>query len=172
VSIVFSGLSALVIEDVQDAGEVIVVRARTADEAVACPGCGTPTGRVHGYHERVAADVPVDGRRVLVRLRARRMRCPVTGCPRQTFREQVPGVIDRYQRRTSRLAGQVAVVARELAGRAGARLLQALGIPASRHAALRVLLRIPLPAVAVPRVLGIDLSGVLSRPSVTSASVA
>ena len=152
----FSGLSALVIEDLEDAGEVILVQARTAGAAVACPDCGTKTARVHGYHERLAADVPVDGRRVLVRVRVRRMRCPVTGCPRQTFREQVPGVIDRYQRRTSRLAGQVAVVARELAGRAGARLLQALGIPASRHAALRVLLRIPLPAVAVPRVLGID----------------
>ena len=152
----FSGLSALVIEDVEDAGEVILVRARTAGRAVACPECGTQTVRVHGYHERMAADVPVDGRRVLVRVRVRRIRCPVTGCPRQTFREQVPGVIDRYQRRTSRLAGQVAVVARELAGRAGARLLQALGIPASRHAALRVLLGIALPAAAVPRVLGID----------------
>ena len=52
------------------------------------------TGRVHGYHERTAADVPVDGRRVLVQVRVRRTRCPVTGCPRQTFREQVPGVID------------------------------------------------------------------------------
>ena len=61
------GLSALVIDDVQDAGEVICVRARTRDQAVACPGCGTATTRVHGYHERTAADVPVDGRRVLVR---------------------------------------------------------------------------------------------------------
>jgi transposase len=32
----------------------------------------------------------------------------------------------------------------------------ALGIGVSRHTALRVLLRIPLPEVAVPRVLGID----------------
>src|SRR5215470_10589984 len=156
VSTVFSGLSALVIEDVEDAGEVILVRARTAGRAVACPACGTQTARVHGYHVRMAADVPLDGRRVLVRVRVRRMRCSVTGCPRQTFREQVPGVIDRYQRRTSRLAGQVAAVARELAGRAGARLLQALGIPVSRHAVLRVLLRISLPVVAVPRVLGVD----------------
>ena len=156
VSTVFSGLSALVIEDVEDAGELIVVRARTAGRAVACPDCGTQTVRVHGYHERMAADVPVDGRRVLVRVRVRRMRCPVTGCPRQTFREQVPGVIDRYQRRTSRLAGQVAAVARELAGRAGARLLPALGILVSRHTALRAVLRIPLPALTVPRVLGID----------------
>jgi transposase len=156
VSTVFSGLSALVIEDVEDEGGAICVRARTWGEAVACPGCGAATAHVHGYHERTVADVPADGRRVSVRVRVRRMRCPVPGCRVQTFREQVPGVIDRYQRRTARLAGQVSAVARELAGRAGARLLQVLGIPVSRHAALRALLAIPLPAVAVPRVLGVD----------------
>jgi transposase len=100
VGTVLSELSALVIEDVQDAGELICVRARTAGRAVACPGCCAVTARVHGYHERTVADVPVDGSRVLVRVRVRRMRCPVPGCPRQTFREQVPGVLDRYQRRT------------------------------------------------------------------------
>src|SRR6201999_423635 len=88
--------------------------------------------------------------------RARRLRCVVPGCPRQTFREQVPGVLERYQRRTTRLTGQVSAIARELAGRASARLLPALGICCSRHTMLRVLLKIPLPALAVPRVLGID----------------
>ena len=124
--------------------------------AVACPGCGAETGRVHGYHERTAADVSADGRRVVLKVRARRMRCPVTGCTVQTFREQVPGVLDRYQRRTARLGMQVSAVARELTGRASARLLPALGIAASRHTMLRALLKIPLPALAVPRVLGID----------------
>jgi transposase len=156
VRIVFSGLSALVIDDVEDTGEAIVVRARTRGGAVACPGCGTETSRVHGYHGRTAADVPVDGRRVLVKVRVRRMRCPALGCKVQTFREQVSGVLDRYQRRISRLTAQVSAVARELAGRASARLLPALGIAVSRHTALRVLLKIPLPALAVPRVLGID----------------
>ena len=153
---VFSGLSALVIEDVEDAGEMICVRARTRGGAVACPGCGAETSRVHGYHERTAADVPVDGRRVLVKVRVRRMRCPVPDCGVQTFREQVPGVLERYQRRISRLTAQVSAVARELAGRASARLLPALGIAVSRHTAVRVLLGIPLPALTVPRVLGID----------------
>ena len=156
VRIVFSGLSALVIEDVEDEGEVICVRAGTRGGAVACPGCGTGTSRVHGYHERTAADVPVDGRRVLVKVRVRRMRCPALDCKVQTFREQVPGVLERYQRRISRLTAQVSAVTRELAGRASARLLPALGIAVSRHTALRMLLRIPLPALAVPRVLGID----------------
>ena len=110
---------------------------------MACPGCGAETARVHGYHERTAADVPVDGRRVLVKVRVRRMRCPVLGCTVQTFREQVSGVLDRYQRRITRLAGQVSAVVRELAGRASARLLPALGIGVSRHTALRALLRDP-----------------------------
>jgi zinc-finger of transposase IS204/IS1001/IS1096/IS1165 len=172
VGIVFSGLSALVIEDVDDKGDVICVRARTRDGAVTCPGCGAGTARVHEYRERTAADVPVGGRRVVVLVRVRRMRCPALECKVQTFREQVPGILDRYQRRISRLTAQVSAVARELAGRASARLLPALGILVTRHTALRVLLKIPLPEVTAPRVLGTDLSGVLSHPSVTSASVA
>jgi transposase len=156
VGTVFSGLSALVIEDVEDAGEVICVRARTRDGAVACPGCGAETARVHEYRERTVADVPADGRQVVVKVRVRRMRCPVAGCKVQTFREQAPGVLERYQRRTTRLTGQVSAVARALAGRASTRLLPALGIRVSRHTTLRVLLKIPLPALAVPRVLGID----------------
>jgi transposase len=85
------------------------------------------------------------------------MRCPVLGCGVQTFREQViADVLERYQRRTVHLAGQVEAAARALAGRAGAWLLAALGIAVSRHTALRVLLAVPLPALEVPRVLGID----------------
>jgi transposase len=109
---------------------------------------------VHGYYVRTLADVPADGRPVVVRVR--RLRCPVLGCAVQTFREQVPGVLERYQRRTARLAGQAGEVARRLAGRPGAGLLAALGVPLSRHTALRLLLRLPLPEVSVPRVLGVD----------------
>jgi transposase len=94
-SMVFSGLAPLIVEDAADEGELIRVRARTPDEPVACPGCGAGTGRVHGYHERTVADVPVDARRVQVAVRIRRLVCPTRGC-RQTFREQVPGVLDRY----------------------------------------------------------------------------
>jgi transposase len=151
---VFSGLSSLVIEDVTDQDGVIVVRARTAGRPVPCPRCGAGAGHVHGYCERTVADVPADGRPVVVLVRVRRMRCPVAGCPVQTFREQVPGVLDRYQRRPTRLTGQAGAVTRRLAGRAGAGLLASLGVPLSRHAALRVLLRLPLPGASVPRVLG------------------
>jgi transposase len=117
VHIVFSGLSPLVIEGVAEQGELILIRARTPLGMVACPGCRAPSQRVHGYHERVVADVPVDARRVVLRVRVRRLVCPTRGC-RQTFREQVPGVLERYQRRTPRLAGQIGSVVKELRPRA------------------------------------------------------
>ncbi|MEV5942331.1 ISL3 family transposase [Streptomyces sp. NPDC051994] len=151
----FSGLSPLVIEDVADDGERISVRARTPEDPVPCPGCGALSGRVHGFHLRTVADVSVDERRVVVRVRVRRLVCPTRGC-RHTFREQVPGVLDRYQRRTTRLTRQGKAVVKELAGRAGARLLAILAMGLSRHTALRTLLRIPLPTGRVPRVIGVD----------------
>ncbi len=114
---VFSGLSVLAIEDVEDAGGAVVVRARTRGRAAACPGCGEEAGRVRGCRERTAAGVPAGGRRAGLKVRARRMRCPALDGKVQASREQVPGVLERCQRRTARLSGQVSAAVRELAGR-------------------------------------------------------
>lgn len=59
-SVEFLGLAPLVIEGVADGHGVIRVRARSSGGPVACPDCGTWTARVHGYRERVVADVPLD----------------------------------------------------------------------------------------------------------------
>ncbi|WP_245668018.1 ISL3 family transposase [Actinomadura macra] len=155
VELVFSGLSPLVIEDVVDQGELIWVRARTPDSPAACPGCGTASSRVHGYQRRTVADVPIDARRVVVGVRIRRLVCPTGACV-QTFREQMPGVLERYQRRTPPpdLADR-----RGHAGIGGPRRHTSViragcaGVPAH---ALRILLRLPLPERPVPRVLGVD----------------
>ncbi len=130
--------------------------AATAAGPVACPVCGALSERVHALHERSPADLPVAGVRVELRVRVRRLVCQAAGCARKTFREQVPGVLERYQRRTVRLAGTIGCVVTELAGRASVRVLPVLGIETSRDTALRTLRRIPLPPVEVPRVLGID----------------
>jgi hypothetical protein len=154
--VVFGGSAPLVIEKVEDVGDRIVVRASTPMVAVACPDGGVATARVHGLHERTVGDVPLDARRVQVVVRVRRLVCPTFGC-RRTFREQVPGVLHRYQRRTVRLQALVGAVARELAGRGEARLLSNLAVPLSRHSMVRALLRIPLAAPPVPRSQGVRL---------------
>ncbi|SPE99827.1 integrase [Streptomyces sp. MA5143a] len=80
--------------------------------------------------------MPVDGRQVVVRVRIRRLVCPALGCRRQTFREQVPGLLERHQRRTTRLTGQLSELVRELCGRASARLARSLAVPVSYASAL------------------------------------
>ncbi len=110
---------------------------------------------MHGYHERRATDIPVDARRVLVVVRIRHLVCPTRGCP-QTFREQLPGGLEHYRRRTARLVSQIGAVVHEPAGRAGTRVLSAPAGCLSRHTALRILPRLPLPQPGVPRVPGVD----------------
>ncbi|MFJ3309490.1 transposase family protein [Streptomyces sp. NPDC086549] len=70
---VFSGLPALVVEDVTDEGEVIHVSARPRQKSVRCPLCGMPTVKMHGFRGRTVADMSVDSRRVVVSMQVRRV---------------------------------------------------------------------------------------------------
>jgi transposase len=112
--------------------------------------------RVHAHHVRRLADLPVAGRGMVVELRVRRLVCQAEGCPRRTFREQVPQLAQRWARRTHRLTeliGQLAVV---LAGRAGAVVLSGLGVRISRTTVPRVLMALPAPVGPAPAVLSVD----------------
>jgi len=68
--------------------------------------------------------------------------CGCGGCAARTWTGRLrhsgsrSPALDRYQRRTTRLAGQAAEAVRRLAPRDGAGLLAALGIPLSMHPAM------------------------------------
>ncbi|MCX5521294.1 hypothetical protein OG342_00020 [Streptomyces bobili] len=73
-----------------------------------------------------------------------------------TFAEQVPGLTVRYQRRTPLLQQVVEAAGVLLAGRGGARMLRVLNVTLSRCTVLSQLMRMPLPPLVAPRVLGVD----------------
>ena len=90
-------------------------------------------------------------------LSVRRFRCLRAECPVMTFAEQAEGLSARYQRRTVPLLGMLAGFGLELAGRAGARLAGALGIPVHASTVLRLVMALPDPPVsAAPEVTGVD----------------
>ncbi|MER5647550.1 transposase family protein [Streptosporangium sp. NPDC002524] len=122
VSVVFAGLSPLVVENVADERERIRVRARTPDGPVARPGCGAETARVHGHHERNVADVPVDARRVFVAMRTRRLTCPTRGC-----RQKRPGRENRQPGDHLHPAGRLLKGSRRR-GSGQARIVQERGV--------------------------------------------
>lgn len=139
----FPQLSSLVIDEVVGEDRVLRVRARTSTAAVSCPQCKQPADRVHAYHLRRLADLPVGGRGVVIDLRVRRLVCSTKSCPRRTFREQMPALTSRWARRTVELTGLIGDLAVVVAGRAGSAVLARLGTRVSRSTVLRVLMAMP-----------------------------
>lgn len=134
----------------------LVVTAATRAGPAACTGCGRDSGWVHSAYVRHLADEAVGGRPVRIDLTARRLYCENPDCAKVTFAEQVPELTRRYQRRTPALRKVVDAVALALAGSAGARLLSVLHHAISWMGVLDALMRIALPAITVPEVIGID----------------
>jgi transposase len=143
------------VEKIECVPSAVVIWARWRPAGAACPACGTWSSRVHGSYVRQVRDLPVGGRPVLIDLAMRRFVCPNVTCAKVTFAGQAEGRTAGYQRWGVPLAGLLAQIALELAGRAGTWLARALGIAVHRGTLLRLVIDLPDRAVsAAPEVLG------------------
>jgi transposase len=149
-------LAGVVVENAEVTGARLCIWARPRADSAACPRCGCSSARVHSRYQRRLADAAIAGRPVVIRLQVRRLFCDEPACRKRTFAEQVPGLTARYARKTVLLAGALQHIAVALAGRAGCRLARALSVAASRSTLLRLVMTIPDPAAAAPKVLGVD----------------
>lgn len=134
----------------------VVIMTQPRATQARCPTCDGRTGRVHSHYVRCLADLPWQGRRVEVRVRARRFRCAVEGCSRRIFAERLPEVAQPWARRTARLGDLQHAIGLALGGQPGARLAERLAMPASGDTLLRLVTSRPPRASQTPRVLGVD----------------
>ncbi len=134
----------------------VEIVAEVRDPGGGCPGCGVRSVRVHGRYRRTLLDLPVAGRSVSVRLSVRRFRCENRACEAVTFAEQVPDLTRPYARRTVPASRMLADIGLVLAGRAGARLAQRVGLPAGRGAVLRLVRTLPRPPTPPLDIVGVD----------------
>ena len=150
-------LSGMAVDRAEIRGGLVSIWVRAVAGGAACPGCGTWCTAVRDRYRRRLRDAAAGGRRVLIWLVVRLLRCGNAECPRASFAEQPQGLAVPYARATPLLAGQLGAVAAALAGRAGSRLARAvLAVQVSRHTLIRVLMALPGPAAGRVRVLGID----------------
>jgi len=138
-----------------DAEEVSLTLASTL-LAVTCPACGRKTSRLHSHYRRTVADLPWGGRRVRLLLNVRKFRCPQTGCSRRVFTERLPDLVKPYARKTTRLHEVLELVGFALGGKAGARLIQRLGMTASPTTLLRYIRGAATATHPPPEVVGVD----------------
>ncbi len=96
--------AGLIVDRHEVGPDYLIVHAHGREASGTCPGCGTMSSSVHSRYIRSPRDFPAYGRRLMIRLTARRFRCSVSLCDRKTFVEQFrPDVIASRARRTSRL---------------------------------------------------------------------
>jgi transposase len=149
-------LAAVVVERAEVRGDLVCIWARAEADGAACPRCGRWCSDEHCRYTRTLRDAGIGGRRVLIRLLVRVLRCGNGGCATGTFAEQPAGLAGRYARRTPPAARQLAAVAAALAGRAGSRLAGVLAVEVSRCTLIRMLAAVPDPPPGLVRVLGVD----------------
>ena len=136
--------------------DAITVHAEPSAATAACPDCGHDSDRVHGRYTRRVVDLPVQGRRLALRLKTRRFYCTRRDCRRRIFCERLPGLAAAHARTTGPLADSHRDIGFALGGEAGARLAGRLAMPASPDTLLRLVKSAPDEPAPRPRFIGVD----------------
>ena len=148
--------AGLVVESIAESDEKITVMVRSAVQEKTCPLCGRYSRRVHSRYVRTITDLPCAGKKVELRLFARRFFCEASLCRRRIFAERFQrDVVAERSRRTSRLEHIVHHLGLALSGRPAAGFAKRLMVPVGNDTLLRVVRRAELPADAL-KVVGID----------------
>ena len=134
--------SGLIVESISESEDAVVVSARARTPVRACPLCGTESNRVHSRYVRTISDLPCAGRRVGLRLGARRSICEKPSCRRRIFAERFDDrAVAGRCRRTMRLECIVHHLGLALGGRPAAGFAKRLMVPVSNDTLLRVVRR-------------------------------
>ena len=153
----------LELEGIDQTEKGIVLRVQSK-ETPRCPACSSSEVTYHSTYVRHLRDLPWQGRPVQIQLKARRFRCRNRQCKRKIFAESSPGVVTRKARATNRFAQSLRMIGYVLGGRPASRLLERLGMKASRDTILRRVQKPSAPETETKvRVLGVDDWAWLSR---------
>ncbi|WP_330301679.1 MULTISPECIES: hypothetical protein [unclassified Streptomyces] len=111
---------------------------------------------VHSRCVRRLSGMATNSRAVRIELSVRRLYCGNPACPKVTSAGQADGLTVRCPRRIPLLQALVEMAGILPAGRGGARLPGLPNAPLSRTGVLLKLMKVPLPAIAAPRVPDVD----------------
>lgn len=134
--------AGLVVENAEISTECVFLDVRVAAISATCPCCGTTSRRTQSRYLRQAADLPIAGRRVVLRVTVRRFWCATVLCRCRIFAERFgDGVLAPLPRRTGRLETIVHHLGLALGGRPAAAFADRLMMPVSNDTLLRVVRR-------------------------------
>ena len=134
----------------------LVLTCERVTPSAPCPLCGTPAQRIHSRYERTVWDLSVQNVQVLLHLHVRKFYCDQPNCPRRIFTERLPQITSSHGRFTFGLRQVLGQLGREQGGASGARSAKLQGLQVTARAILRFMHALALPAIAPPRIIGLD----------------
>jgi transposase len=134
----------------------ITANVSSTQTLVQCPLCANPTTRIHSRYERTLVDLPCVNYSLTLVMQVCKFFCDNANCIRRIFTERIPEVTAPWARKTSRLNQKLQAIGLALGGAAGASLCGKIGISACGSTLLNHLKKLSLPAVKVPKILGVD----------------
>jgi transposase len=119
--------------------DCVLLDVRATALSATCPCCGTSSRRTQSRYMRQGADLPIAGRRVVLRVTVRRFWCDAILCRRRIFAERFGDtVLAPLSRRTGRLETIVHHLGLALGGRPAAAFAERLTMSVSNDTLLRV----------------------------------
>lgn len=94
---------------------------------VKCPYCGTLSSKVHSSYEREIQDLPMQGKKVILLVDTRKMRCMNPDCSHKTFSEKHPFVTAK-SKKTNRLIQNILYTSSQLSSLNASKLLKSENI--------------------------------------------
>ena len=94
---------------------------------VKCPYCGTLSSKVHSSYEREIQDLPMQGKKVILLVDTRKMRCMNPDCSYKTFSEKHPFVTAK-SKKTNRLIQNILYTSSQLSSLNTSKLLKSENI--------------------------------------------
>ena len=92
-----------------------------------CPFCGSKTSKVHSIYEREIQDLPMQGKKVILLVDTRKMRCMNPDCSHKTFSEKHPFVTAK-SKKTNRLIQNILYTSSQLSSLNASKLLKSENI--------------------------------------------
>jgi transposase len=148
--------SGIVIASVQPTTTSLVVQIACRHPCAACPLCGQSSERIHGHYTRTVADLPCEGRRVILALTVRKFVCGTLTCPRKFFTERFADLVLSYARMTNRLRDALVALGLAASAEVSERVAPSLGMIVSAPTLLRRLRTVACPPPKSVRILGVD----------------
>lgn len=91
-------------------GDTLYITVFSNRKEVSCPFCGTVSTKTHSLYQKSFQDLPIQDKKVIIRLMNRKLFCQNSSCGRKTFAERFE-FIDFKAKKTHRLEHKIREIA-------------------------------------------------------------